>query len=74
LSLLHQKLEELVDLLEFLGGGTEILLNIGSLEHIFQVNPLLLYANPLFNGIGESEQALAELFSRVTHDLDETVT
>jgi hypothetical protein len=51
LSLAHQIFEEFVHLLEFISSGTEIFLNIGSLEHILQVDPLLLHTDPLLNSI-----------------------
>lgn len=51
LSLGHQVLEEFIDLLEFLVSRTEIFPNIGSLEDILQIDPLLLHTDPLLNSI-----------------------
>lgn len=58
MGFIHQKLKEFVDLLEPLRLSWKLLFNVSCLEDIFQINPLFLADNPLFDYHVQGEEVL----------------
>lgn len=58
MSLVHERLKELIDLLEPLRLRGQLLLDISRPEYVFEVDPVLLARDPLFNDLVECEQVL----------------
>lgn len=56
MSLVHELLEELIDLFEPLGLSGQLLFDVRSCEDVFEINPLFLANDPLFNHLVEGEQ------------------